>query len=249
MQKLIAVILFLSIPLLHFPAQASPTYPVDGVDFLTLDKSENPDASEKTSVVEFFAYFCRHCYAFESPLKNWINDNNKKIDFKRVHVSFGDATEPQQRLYYALEHMGKTDELHNKILNEIHVNRRPLNTEPAIADFMEKNGYDKAQFLNVYHSALITEKMRRAEQLQAYSKIGGVPTMMVGGRYLTSGGFFHKNSSTIDHLFDIFKNKQELLNKQEMIESTEQSSVLQVMDYLIKLNTIDGRPSSLEPGK
>jgi thiol:disulfide interchange protein DsbA len=104
-----------------------------------------------------------------------------------VPVAFRDSFIPQQKLYYALEALGKVDELHVRIFRAIHAERKQLDTEQQIMDFIAKQpGIDAKKFADAYNSFGVQAKAKRATQLQADYEIDGVPTLAIGGRYLTS---------------------------------------------------------------
>jgi thiol:disulfide interchange protein DsbA len=169
-------------------AQAQAKAFKDGEDYLTLDKpapTESP--AGKVEVVEFFWYSCPHCNAFEPQLEAWIKQAPKDVSVRRVPVSFRPDFEPQQRLYYVLEAMGKVEELHKKVFYAIHMDKQALNTPELVAAWAEKQGLNKAKFVEMYNSFSITTKARKATQLQDLYKVDGVPALGVAGRYYTSG--------------------------------------------------------------
>ncbi|MEO8389948.1 thiol:disulfide interchange protein DsbA/DsbL [Polaromonas sp.] len=160
----------------------------DGVDYLTLDKPVPTEApAGRVEVVEFFWYSCPHCFAFEPQLEAWMKQLPKDVTLRRVPVSFRPDFEPQQRLYYVLEAMGKVEELHKKVFNAIHVEKQPLNTADAVAVWAEKQGLNKAKFVEMYNSFSVTTKARKATQLQDLYKVDGVPALGIAGRYYTTG--------------------------------------------------------------
>jgi protein dithiol oxidoreductase (disulfide-forming) len=162
--------------------------PQEGKDFRALDKRVPVEApAGKIEVVEFFWYSCPHCHAFEPKLNAWLKKAPADLAFRRVPVAFRDDFVPQQRLFYALEAMGKVDELHGKVFQDIHVNRLPTNKDDLILAFAEKNGLDKAKFQEVYNSFAVSSKAKRAKQLQDAYVVDGVPAMGVAGRYYVDG--------------------------------------------------------------
>ena len=162
--------------------------PDEGEEYLRLDRQVAVDApAGKVEVVEFFWYSCPHCNAFEPQLGTWLKKQPADIVFKRVPVAFREDFVPQQRLYYALEAMGKLGELHSKVFEAIHVKRQPTSREDQILEFVEKNGLDKAKFRELYHSFSVSSKSLRATQLQDAYKVQGVPAIGIAGRYYTDG--------------------------------------------------------------
>src|ERR1035437_2857516 len=99
-------------------------------------------------------------------LADWVKKQGDNIVFKRVPVAFAEQMAAEQRLYYALEAMGKSEEFQKKIFHAIHVEQQKLNNEVPITDFVVKNGIDKAKFVDLYNSFSVQTKMRRATQMQ-----------------------------------------------------------------------------------
>lgn len=215
MRLLPKLFITLGLSLLALSAGAAPDNPKNGVDFRTLDKAQQTDSGPKVEVTEFFWYSCPHCYAFEPALENWIKKQGDNIVFKRVPVAFNESFVPQQRLYYALEAMGLAAQLNPKVFNAIHVERQPLDKDASIADFIAKQGVDKQKFVAMYNSFGVQSKVRIASQLQAAYKIDGVPTIAIGGRYITSPSIAAEG----------------LGGRQP--EATLQAAALKVMDYLV----------------
>jgi protein dithiol oxidoreductase (disulfide-forming) len=176
----------LSLTLVTAVAGASPSSPQNGVDYRTLDKAQPTESGNKVEVTEFFWYSCPHCNALEPTLEQWVKKQGDNIVFRRVPVAFRDSMVPQQKLYYALEALGKVDELHKKVFDAIHQQRQRLDTDATIVDWVTKQGIDKQKFLDVYNSFSVQSKARRAAQLQTAYQVDGVPLIAVEGQYMTS---------------------------------------------------------------
>ena len=169
-------------------AQAQALKPEAGADYLKLDKTAAVEAAQgKIEVVEFFWYNCPHCNAFEPTLEGWIKRLPKDVSMRRVPVGFRDEFVPQQKLYYALEAMDLVDKLHTKVFAAIHAEKLQMSKGDAIADWIAKQGVDKAKFLERYNDFSINTKVSRATQLQNAYKVEGVPALGVAGRYYTDG--------------------------------------------------------------
>jgi thiol:disulfide interchange protein DsbA len=174
--------------------------PDDGTDYMTLKERVAVEApAGKIEVIEFFWYSCPHCNAFEPKLVNWIKKLPADVSLRRVPVAFRDDFVPQQRLYYTLEAMGKLDELHAKVFHAIHTEHQMIDKEGTIVAWAEKNGLDKAKFVELYNSFSVQTKARRATQLQDAYKVQGVPAIGVAGRFYTDGTM----AGTIDRALQV----------------------------------------------
>ena len=155
---------------------------------MALDKRVPGDsAAARVEVIEFFWYSCPHCNAFEPRLEQWAAKLPKDITLRRVPVAFRDDFVPQQRLFYVLEAMGKVEELHKKVFYAIHVEKRPLNSQAAIGEWIVAQGVNKVKFDELYNSFAIQAKSTRATKLQNDYKVSGVPAMGIAGRFYTDG--------------------------------------------------------------
>ena len=167
-------------------AQSKP--PADGAEYISLDQPVPTEGGPgKVDVVEFFWYSCPHCNAFEPLLEAWLSKLPKNVHFRRVPVMFRPTFEPQQRLFYVLEAMGKLPELHKKVFYAIHVEKQTLDSVDQVSNWVAKQGVDKAKFLEQYNSFPVVTKARRATQLQEQYKVDGVPSLGIAGKYFTSG--------------------------------------------------------------
>jgi protein dithiol oxidoreductase (disulfide-forming) len=167
--------------------QAQAKKPVEGTDYLELDKRAPTEAAAgKVEVVEFFWYSCPHCNAFEPRLAAWLKNLPKDVAFRRVPVAFNNTFLPQQKLFYALEAMGKVEELQTKVFNAIHVEKQRLDRDDTIAAWAVKQGLDKEKFQLAYNFTA-PKKAQKATELQDAYKVSGVPALGIAGRYYTDG--------------------------------------------------------------
>ena len=170
------------------PVMAQARQFKEGKDYTKLAKPLAPDSpAGKIDVIEFFWYSCNHCNAFEPTLAAWMKAAPKDLSIRRVPVAFNASFVPQQKLYYAIEGMGKVDELHAKVFRAIHVERMPLAKDDDILAWVAKQGVDMAKFKETYSSFSVSNQVRRATQLQDAYGVEGVPSMGVAGKYYTDG--------------------------------------------------------------
>lgn len=186
MRFLHTLIAAVSLSLVALSAAASPSNPKNGTDYLTLTQPQQTDSGDQVEVTEFFSYGCPHCYALDSSLSAWVKKQGDNIVFKRVPVGFHPSWVPLQKLYYALDAMGKVEEMQPKVFRAIHEQRMRLDNDQAIINFVAGQGIDKTRFSDVYNSFGIQTKVSRAAQLQQEYKVDSVPMVIIDGRYVTS---------------------------------------------------------------
>lgn len=153
-----------------------------------LVRPEQPTRSgDKVEVVELFWYGCPHCFHFEPELKNWLKRKPDYVDFRRIPAVFRESWIPHAKYFYAAEQMGLSDQLHDALFAALHEHKQRVFTRDELADLAEKSGVDRAKFLENFDSFGVASKARQAAQLTASYGIQGVPSMIVNGKYRTSG--------------------------------------------------------------
>ncbi|MCH1907209.1 MULTISPECIES: thiol:disulfide interchange protein DsbA/DsbL [Pseudomonadota] len=161
-----------------------------GKDFLELDKPVPVDAPPgKVEVIEFFSYNCPHCAAFEPQLEIWTRQLPSIASFRRVPVPFvGSDVEAKQRMYYALQALGKEDEFRPRIFRAIHQEHQRLFGDDAILAWADKQpGLDGKKFAEAYHSFSTMTRAKRATQTTSDFKVAGVPALGIAGRWYADG--------------------------------------------------------------
>lgn len=162
-------------------------------------------------VVDFFWYGCPHCNDFEPQLAAWSRQLPSDVRVRHVPVAFRREFEAHQKLYYAIEAMGKVDELHPKVFAAFHKERRRINDAKAVGEFAKANGVDDAELVRQFNSFSVNAKARQASQLVQSYKIEGVPTLGVDGRYLTSAvqsGSHQRTLMVADYLIEEVRRKR-----------------------------------------
>jgi protein dithiol oxidoreductase (disulfide-forming) len=178
-------------------AAAAPTAPPlwqEGVNYTRLVPAQPTSApAGQVEVLEFFWYSCPHCYEIDKLVEPWRKSKPAYISFSRVPVLWEPVHRSQARLYYALDSLGKLNELHSEVFKEIHVNNDPLvaadpyntdETERIQAAFVKKFGISDDAFRKAYHSFAVDTALQRADELAQRYRVDGVPTFVINGKYI-----------------------------------------------------------------
>lgn len=161
----------------------------DAKTFKMAKRDVPPSTPGKMDVVEFFWYGCPHCYAFESKLNQWVKALPPDVVFTKVPVRWPTKRvnfEGHQKLYYALEAMNRLADLHLKVFEAMHKDKKLLATDAEIFDFAQSLGLNREAFANAFKSFAVSAKCAKAASLMESYDIEGVPTLGIGGKFSTS---------------------------------------------------------------
>ena len=155
--------------------------------------------SDKIVIYEFFWYGCPHCYNIEPTMDNIEANLDKDTILIKVPVALRDSWELHAKAYYALQQMKLDDNLHEKVFAEIHVNSNRLDTKEKLANFIKEEGYDADKFLKILDSFGTEIRIKKASRLANQYQIKSVPTLVINGKYKTSGS----HVSSYQELYDV----------------------------------------------
>ena len=165
------------------PRLARAQTPVAGTEYREVKPTVATDSGSKVEVLEFFQYSCPHCFNFAPSVHDWSKKLPADVAFKRVSINWDNSTVNHTKTYYALEQLGKVDDVHTKFFAAIHANRRRLLDPNEIADFMAANGLDRQKWLD---SFTVNTRVGKAAQLWRAYKIDGTPAIGIDGKFVTA---------------------------------------------------------------
>jgi thiol:disulfide interchange protein DsbA len=184
--------------------------PVEGKHYTRLQTPQPTEKNGKVEVVEFFWYGCQHCADFEPLLQAWMKKLPADVSFKKVPAVFNEKWAHGARLYYTLEAMDLLGKLHVAVFDAMVKQKINLGDEKILLDWMTKQGVDTRKFADMYKSFSIEGKVRQAVEMTQEYGFGGVPVVIVGGKYMPapSIGSFPDMLRVVDGL--IVKNRAEI---------------------------------------
>ena len=161
--------------------------------------TQKQQESKDIIIYEFFWYGCPHCYNLEPTMDRIEGNLDKDTKIVKLPVALRDSWIPHAKLYYALKQMDKIDQVHNLIFEEIHLEDNRLNTKQQMIDFLGKHGIDTDEFIEKYNSFGTEARVNKASNLAKKYQIDSVPTIIINGKFLTSGSYV----SSYDELYGV----------------------------------------------
>ena len=184
MKKMIKAIFILGASLLPLASMATPLAYVEGVHYKPTAQRIATSNEKVIEVIELFSYSCPHCFNLDPQVDEWEKTLSENVTFSRVPAIFRDSWLQLARVFYTAEATGDLEKLHSVIFNAIHVEKRRLQTEEQLLDFVAEQGIDRDMFAKTMNSFAVKGKVKKALLLSQTSGITGVPAMVVNGKYI-----------------------------------------------------------------
>ena len=150
-------------------------------------------------VIDFFWYGCPYCNKLQPFLERWIKNKPADVTMRRIPVVLRDSWAPHARIYYTLEALGEVERLHQRVYLGYHVDELHMSKPEVMSEWAVRNGIDRARWDEAYGSADVKNKVEEARKLTRAYDITGTPSLVVQGRYLTSGNM----ALTLDSMLPI----------------------------------------------
>jgi thiol:disulfide interchange protein DsbA len=150
----------------------------------------NDQATEKKEVLEFFSFWCPHCFNFEPIVKNMKTKLAEDVEFKKVHVNFMGFTsttiqDDATKAMMVARELKKADELNEAIFKYIHESRSAITGIKDLKNIFVVNGVEPEEFDKMISSFGVKSRLNMNNKtIQEYKKyVSSVPNFIVNGKY------------------------------------------------------------------
>lgn len=165
--------------------------------YLELGQPVTTANAEKVEVLEFFWFGCPHCFRFEPTINEWAEGKPEHVEFVREAPPLNPGWKPHSQAFYASQVLNVSDKFFDAFFHAIHTDKKRLNKPEAIAEFAGTLGIDSELFLKTMNSFEVDMRIRRAMKLAQGAGIRSVPSMLINGKYTTSGSVAGSNQNVI----------------------------------------------------
>ena len=157
--------------------------------------------SNSIEVIDFFWYGCPYCNSLQPALERWISRKPADVTVRRIPAVLRDSWAPHARAYYTLEALGEVERLHQRAYFSYHVEELAMSRAEAMSEWAVRNGIARERWDATYNSAAVQRKVEEAVELTRAYNVTGTPSLVVDGRYVTSGNM----SETLDGMIQILE--------------------------------------------
>jgi len=142
-------------------------------------------ATANPQVLEFFSFYCGHCYKFEPLMESLVKNLPANIEVKKNHVNFiGKEMGPQlTQAYAAAEVLNVGDKVAHLIFDQIHAQGKPIHGKQGVLEIFEKAGISNAEAEGALLSFPVTGIASQMKRNTETFNIRGVPALIVNGKY------------------------------------------------------------------
>jgi thiol:disulfide interchange protein DsbA len=148
------------------------------------------NVTEKPEILEFFSYWCPHCYQFEPLVAQIKQKLDKDVSFTKVQVNFMGFTGPNvqndaTRALMVARALDKEEQLSTAIFKYIHVNHSIITGLRDLKNLFIVNGVEAEEFDKLAASFAVNSMFNNNNKnIEKYRKyLNGVPNFIINGKY------------------------------------------------------------------
>lgn len=161
---------------------ASATQFTDGKEYITLEKS----VAGEPQVLEFFSFYCPHCYQFEEVLhvsekiKEKLPEGTKMTKY---HVEFlGPLGKELTQAWAVAMALGVEDKITAPMFDAVQKNQSLQNVADIRKVFIDA-GVKAEEYDAAWNSFVVKSMVAQQEKAAADLQLQGVPAIIINGKY------------------------------------------------------------------
>ncbi|EGP03955.1 thiol:disulfide interchange protein DsbA [Pasteurella multocida] len=174
--------LVLAVTSFLFAVSVQATNLTEGKQYVTLNQAP----VQQAEVIEFFSFYCPHCYSFEYEyqIPNKVKQQLPEgVSLKQYHVNFlgGEMGKNLTRAWALAMATGVQDKVKEPLFFAAQQNK--LRSMDDIRQIFLANGLNAEQFDGGINSFAVTALTNKQVTAAEHMKVRGVPDFYVNGRY------------------------------------------------------------------
>jgi thiol:disulfide interchange protein DsbA len=189
--------LLISLVLLSFPVQAEENPSIKGV-YTRIPGHEFKFDGKQVEIIEFFSFYCSHCYEFGKSIPVIKGNFPKKIKWKTVPIYWGKGSPNPGQAYFLAEEAGKGEQMRKAIFKAFFVEKRDIGNVKVLEDIGIRLGlgFDFSRRLRAGEKA---GDVGEAILMSKKYDINETPSLIIAGNLKINPGMLDHN---IDFLRD-----------------------------------------------
>ena len=177
---------------------------VEGQDYEVMAKPVPQLQKDKVEVLEFFGYFCVHCYHLDPILlkhaKAWPND----VYLRSEHVVWQPEMMGLARVTAAVNQSGLKMQANSAVFKAVYEEKRNLMDPATFKQWAaSQTSFDGKKLIAAYDSFSNQAEAKKMADLTQEYQIEGTPTVIVGGKYkmkFTAGNDWNANMQKVEEM-------------------------------------------------
>lgn len=175
---------------------------VEGQDYTVLPKPIPQAQADKIEVLEFFGYFCVHCYHLDPILLKHAQSFPADTYLRTEHVVWQPEMLGLARVAAAVNQSGLKYQANSAVFQAVYEQKINLADTATFKQWAaQQKSFDGQKLIAAYDSFSNQAQAKKMEELTNTYQISGTPTVIVGGKYQVKfTGDWNAGMKTIDEL-------------------------------------------------
>ncbi len=176
---------------------------IEGRHYQRIDPVQPTQSGDKIEVVEVFLYTCPSCNRLAPLIADWKAKKSDDVVFSAVPAGWDGGAEAFARTHYSAEVLGAIDKTHQPLFDAIHREGIQFGSVEELVAWYAQFGITNETMQKTMNSFAVDNRVASAQSRILRWGVGGVPTIIVNGKYRfdpTEAGSHQKTIELIDFL-------------------------------------------------
>ncbi|MFT5452453.1 MAG: thiol:disulfide interchange protein DsbA [Enterobacterales bacterium] len=180
--KQLLMILLLLFTMNTTAQETSIWQPIEGQHYVAL---ETTTVQNTAATVQFYFWpGSASCYQFELALQKW-QWNHPRTEVKRIPLVKRPSWRLLSKAVLVAEELNLADTFINQLYQALHLQYQTISNHLELEQFLQSQNIDAVNFMTLFSSPLINQKLMSIEFSNNLLPLKGVPTIIINGQWLT----------------------------------------------------------------
>ena len=192
-----SIIVFIMLAMMSFSVHAGEAPAIKGT-YTTVPNVQFNFDGKQIEIIEFFSFYCGHCYEFEKSIPIIKGNFPKKTKWTRIPIYWGQGSPKPGEAYFLALDAGKGEEMTKAIFNAVFVEGKDIGK----IEVLEELGIKIGLGFDFSHKLRTGEKAGDVGRAVLQTKRYGVdetPTLIIAGNLKITPGMLDHSISNLQN--------------------------------------------------
>ncbi len=166
------------------PRTSKPSFDTSNIqgEFILVEGKANTHEPGKVKMIEFFDFFCSHCYSLHKSMPLFKNRYGEKLEVTLVGFPLRKASFLPLEAYEIAIEQGKGEEMMDALFSAIHDDKKELGDIESLTEIAEAVGLNGEEFADALSSGEKKSIVNAHRELGNSYNLKGTPTLIFDGQ-------------------------------------------------------------------
>jgi thiol:disulfide interchange protein DsbA len=177
--------------------------PLEGQHYIALESKT--ELNTAPGIQFYFWPASASCYQLELALQKW-QLTHPLIEIKRIPLVKRPSWRLLSKAVLVAEQLNLTETFINQLYQALHLQSQIISNDAELEQFLLSQNIDSVNFMTIFSSMMMNQKLKSIELSNSLMPIKGVPTIIINGQWLSDANMV-KTSAQMLSVIDLLSSQ------------------------------------------